>query len=138
MPPPGIRISYQGGSAGMNKISCRLSHRFYRVLGKVLLWKFRPLPHYSHKILLLTHHNHLPKPFGPGTVQAFIGVRPPGVLLPCQRGPARFFRLLCPLLTSPMRSGPVTRPSDNPAHGRSPGVNTCLSVPECRIYGHTL
>jgi len=25
-----------------------------------------------------------------------------------------------------------------PAHGRPPGVNTCLSVRECRIYGHTL
>ena len=24
------------------------------------------------------------------------------------------------------------------AHGRSPGVNTCLSVRECRVYGHTL
>jgi len=43
--------------------------------------------------------------------------------------------LLCPLLTSPVRSGPITPNSqsiplarDGPGqHGRSPGVNTCLS-----------
>ncbi len=33
----------------MNRIGCRLSHRCYRDLGKVMLWKFQALPHFSHK-----------------------------------------------------------------------------------------
>jgi hypothetical protein len=32
--------------------------------------------------MLFDNHDHLPKPFGLGTVRAFIGVRPPGILLP--------------------------------------------------------
>jgi len=63
--------------------------------------------------MLFDSHDHLPKPFGPGAVQAFIGVSPPGILLPFSGGPARFHRLLCPLLTSLMRSGLITLPSAN-------------------------
>jgi hypothetical protein len=67
----------------------------------------RPL-HYVGKNMLFDNHDHLPKPFGLGTVRAFIGVRPPGILLPFSGGPARFHRLLCPLLTSATRSPPLT------------------------------
>jgi hypothetical protein len=38
--------------------------------------------HYVGKNMLFDNRDHLPEPFGVGTVRAFIGVRPPGILLP--------------------------------------------------------
>ncbi len=38
---------------------------------------FQRLLQYAGKNTLFVSHNHLPVPFGPGTVQAFTGVRPP-------------------------------------------------------------
>jgi hypothetical protein len=88
-------------------------------------------------------HLYLPQPFT-RTIQS--GRRSGlhrGETFPLLR--ARFHWLLCPLLTSSMRSEQVAllsaifcRTRHPGAHGRPPGVNTCLSVRECRVYGHTL
>ena len=40
------------------------------------------LGHNAHKYTPPTCHFHLPVPFGPGTVQAFTRVSPPGIRLP--------------------------------------------------------
>jgi len=44
--------------------------------------KFQRLLQYVGKNTLFHNRNHLPFPFGKGAVRAFIGVRPPGMILP--------------------------------------------------------
>jgi len=63
---------------------------------------------------------------------------------PHQRG-SFLLRLPCPLLTFSMWSEQIALPSAffsrmrHPvAHGRPPGVNTCLSVCGCLVYGQSL
>ena len=108
-----------------------------------LLWP------YAHKYAPPTCRYHLSWPFGPGHRS---GLHRGETSPRCE---ARFHRLLCRLLTSPMWSERVaplsakiqSHATSQRAHGRSPGaqystplwgVNTCLSVRECRVYGHTL
>ncbi len=83
------------------------------------------------------------KSSSPGTVRALTNVRPPGFF---SVSPGSFHQLLCPLLTSPERSEAVTRHSaEIPSHAtsqaalrRPPGVNRCLLMRECRVYGYAL
>ena len=63
------------------------------------------------------------RPFGRGTVRAFVGVSPPGILLLISGGPARFLQLLCRRLTSAARSMRLTvHPVRSRTHSGSPGV----------------
>ena len=59
----------------------------------------------------IRHTCYFPRPFTHtirlGTVRAFVGARPPGILLPLSGSPACFRRLLCPLLTSATGSSPL-------------------------------
>ena len=78
---------------------------------------------------LPTCHSHLPVPFDTGTVRAFVAVSPPDSWSdPVKRDrrllPARFLRLLCPLLTAPMRWAPLAGCSllKIRRHSGSPGV----------------
>jgi hypothetical protein len=102
--PPGIRIAYQGGSAGTDKIGCELSHRLYRVFREkacyVNFGHCRGI-HIKASPLLTTTiypYHSVRAPFGP-----FTGV---SLLLRLSRGISRISFppvTLCPLLTPAAR-----------------------------------
>jgi hypothetical protein len=135
-----------GGSAGISITGCELSHWLRRVFSEGSLSVFQRLLQYTNKNISNTDHIHLPVPFEPGTVRAFTGVSHLKRLTRRQLSPSRWPRLLCPLLTSPIRSRWIAPPSakipshatSQRAHGRPPGVNTRLSVHGRRVYGHCL
>lgn len=74
--------------------------------------------------------------FACGTVRAFAGVSPLrfAELVSSHTKGCDVLRLLCPLLTSVIRSGPVARFLSTRQYDRSPGVNTHLSAHERRVY----
>ena len=133
--PPDIRIAYPA----VRLVKADPKPLFHLALGNAALSAFQPLLQYANKHTLFIRHNHLPDPFGPGTVRAFTGGGETSLIVR-----ARFHRLICRLLTSPMRSGRIallsakipSHATSQRAHGRPPRVNTCPSVHGCRVYGH--